>query len=127
MIGMPQLLITDDDRDFRETLRTVFEPRGFATKLAANGAEAVEIVRREKIHVVLMDLHMPKLSGLEAIQQIKQVEAGLPCILISAALDEQVQDQADAYWVLKKPVTRHEVTEIVAAAMASIYNWNGPG
>ena len=89
-IETPQLLISDDDRDFRETLRAVFQPRGFGTLLAADGEEAVEIVRRETVHVVLIDLHMPKLSGLEAIAQIKRIQAAVPCILISAAVEEQV-------------------------------------
>ena len=106
MIGTPQLLISDDDRDFRETLRVVFERRGLDTILAANGQEAVEIVRSESIHVVLMDLHMPKLSGIDAIRQIKDLRGSMPCILISAALDEAIQAQAsDAFSTLKKPVS----------------------
>ncbi len=126
MIETPRLLISDDDRDFRETLRAVFESRGFGTMLAADGEEAVNIVRRETIHVVLIDLHMPKLSGLEAIAQIRLVQAAIPCILISAGIDESIQQQADAYSVLKKPVTHREVTEVVASAMVSFYDWDGP-
>ncbi len=124
-IATPRLLISDDDRDFQETLRSVFEPRGFGTVLASNGEEAVQIVRQTTIHIVLIDLHMPKLSGLEAIKQIKQIEATIPCILISAAIDETIERQADAYSVLKKPVTHREVTEVVTAAMKVAYNWHG--
>ena len=43
----PSILITDDDLDFRETLRIVFEPRGFRTLLASNGEEALAIVRSQ--------------------------------------------------------------------------------
>ena len=122
---MPQLLISDDDRDFRETLRDVFERRGYGTVLAADGEEAVQIVRRREIHVVLIDFHMPKLSGVQAIEQIKQVEAAIPCILISAAIDESIQciEQADTYSILRKPVTHHEVVEVVRSAMVTFYDW----
>ena len=44
LVTPPSLLITDDDSDFRETLRGVFEPRGFRTLLAGDGEEALEIV-----------------------------------------------------------------------------------
>lgn len=124
MIGTPQLLISDDDRDFRETLRSVFERQGLDTILAANGQEAVEIVKNESIHVVLIDLHMPKLSGIEAIRQIRDLRDSMPCILISAALDESIQAQAsEAFSTLKKPVSQVEVTQTVFAALTSEYGW----
>lgn len=124
MIGTPQLLISDDDRDFRETLRVVFERRGLDTILAANGQEAVEIVRSESIHVVLIDLQMPKLSGIDAIRQIKDLRGYVPCILISAALDESIEAQAgDAFSMLKKPVSQVEVTQTVFDALFAEYGW----
>ena len=126
MIGTPQLLISDDDRDFRETLRTVFERRGISTVLAADGAEAVQIVREESIHVVLIDMHMPKLTGLEAIRKIKEIQMTVPCILISAALDDELREQAeDAFSLLEKPVHFQIVSKVVHAALKSAYGWNG--
>ena len=63
----PSLLITDDDSDFRETLQVVFEPQGFRTLLAGDGEEALHIVRHEEVHLLLLDMHMPKLTGLETL------------------------------------------------------------
>ena len=126
MIGTPQLLISDDDRDFRETLRTLLERRGFGTMLAANGAEAVEIVKRESIHVVLIDMHMPKLTGIEAIREIKEVQQRVPCILISAAIDDVIRSQAEAaFSLLEKPVNAQTVTHTVHEALESAYGWSG--
>ena len=122
MIGTPKLLISDDDRDFRETLRDLLEPRGFRTKLAADGAEAVQIVEHETIHVVLIDFHMPRMSGPEAIQRIKQVCQGVPCILISAS-EEAKESAQDTFSVLQKPVSPSQVTETVQLAMVSSYDW----
>ena len=85
LLSSPSILITDDDLDFRETLRIVFEPRGFRTLLASNGEEALAIVQSQPVHLLLLDMHMPKLTGLETIRRVKQFQLRLPCILISAA------------------------------------------
>ena len=126
MVVAPRLLISDDDRDFRETLGSVFQERGFSTILAADGEEAVHIARRDSVHVILMDFHMPKLTGLEAIRRIKESEIDVPCILISAGINDEIRAQAsDAFSLLEKPVDFHRVTETVNAAMRAAYGWRG--
>jgi CheY-like chemotaxis protein len=117
-------LITDDDRDFRETLQSVFAPRGFDTFLAGDGEEALDIVHNHNIHLVLMDLHMPKLTGLETICRIKLIRQELPCILISGELDDAIREQAtQAFEVLSKPVSFHEITTTVVSALRMTYEW----
>ena len=120
------MLITDDDRDFRETLGSIFEPRGFQTLLASDGKEALDIVRQERVHVVLIDMHMPRMTGLEMIRQLKLTHEAMPCILISAAMDEHlVQEarQAKVFSQLAKPVSLLDVTKTVGAAMRQTYDW----
>ncbi len=127
-LELPSLLITDDDLDFRETLRAVFEPR-FRTILASDGEEALDIVRRQEVHLLLVDMHMPRLTGLETMQRVKLLKSRLPCILLSAGLDEALERQArlaEAFSVLAKPVTRRELTSTVEAAMRRIYGWESP-
>ena len=122
----PSLLITDDDRDFRETLRDVFEPRGFRTLLAGDGEEALDVLRHESVHVVLLDMHMPRLSGLDTIRRLQQLQALIPCILISAALDDTIIEaarQANAFSVLAKPLRCATITDVVNRAMRLTYAW----
>lgn len=124
-LEVPSLLITDDDRDFRETLRSVFEPR-FRTLLASDGQQALDILHEQEVHLLLLDMHMPKLTGLETLRQVKRFKSRLPCILISAALDENLIRQAqlaEAFSVLSKPITRQQITNSVNTAMRRIYNW----
>jgi two-component system chemotaxis response regulator CheY len=124
----PSLLITDDDRDFRETLREAFQPRGFRTLLAGDGEEALRIVRTREVHLALLDMHMPKLTGLETLRQVKRFRATLPCILLSAELDERIVEQATrerAFSVLSKPIPLVELTSVVRLALARTYNWPG--
>jgi CheY-like chemotaxis protein len=125
-IECPSLLITDDDPAFRETLQVVLEPEGYRTLLAGTGEEALEIVRNQEVHLVLLDMHMPKLTGLETLRQVKQFRAILPCILLSAHLDELIVEQAllaHAFSVLSKPVTRRQITGVVRLALERTYNW----
>jgi CheY-like chemotaxis protein len=125
-LEFPSLLITDDDHDFRETLRAVFEPR-YRTLLAGNGEEALDIVRREEVHLLLLDMHMPRLTGLETLRRVKLMKSRLPCILLSGALDETLVRQAqlaEAFSVLAKPISRQQLTSTVEAAMRRIYNWH---
>ncbi len=128
VIEAPSLLITDDDAAFRETLQEVLEPQGFRTLLAGDGEEALQIVRNEVVHVALFDMHMPRLTGLETLRLVKQIKAMLPCILLSANVDELIVEQArreHAFSVLAKPITRRQLTGIVRQALEQTYHWTG--
>jgi len=122
----PSILITDDDCNFRETLRIVLEPYGFRMLLAGDGEEAVSIVRNQEVHLLLLDMHMPKLTGLETIRRVKQFRSKLPCILLSARLDDALIRQAtlaEAFSVLSKPITRQQLTNVVENALRRTYEW----
>lgn len=122
----PSLLITDDDRDFRETLAEVFASRGYQPILAGDGGEALEIVRQRPIHLLLLDMHMPRVSGLETMRTLRREHLAIPCILLSAALDEEIIAQAhaaDAFSVLPKPIRLAEITRLVAQAFKQVYGW----
>jgi two-component system chemotaxis response regulator CheY len=118
------ILIADDDRGSRETLREIVEPEGFRTWLASSGEEALEIVRGEPVHLALLDMHMPRLTGLETLQLVRQINALLPCILItgdsSAGLMREAF-RARAYSVIPKPVSKHVVLYTVVRALVRAY------
>jgi CheY-like chemotaxis protein len=121
------ILITDDDQGCREALREIFEPEGYRTYLASSGEEALDIVQVESVHVALLDLHMPTLTGLETLTLVRQVNALLPCILVTADATEQVMRQAfqaRAYSVIPKPVSKNVVLYTVVRALVAAYgNW----
>ena len=123
----PSLLISDDDLNFRETLESVFTPRGFRILLAGDGEEALHIVRTQEVHLALLDMHMPKLTGLETLRQVKQFKALLPCILMSAHCDELLIEQArsaHAFLVLSKTVTLRQIIGAVWHALERTYHWH---
>ena len=129
-----ELLLADDDAEFRRTLRLVLEPHVDLCE-AACGEEAVEIVRTRSVDLVLLDMHMQALSGLDTLRLVKSLRATLPCIIITASFTDELRKsaaQADAFSVLKKPVTRRLLLLTVSRALESAYddpdvgNWLSP-
>jgi len=124
------LLITDDDDAFRESLRGIFESEGFRTLLAQSGEEALDILNEERVHLALLDQHLPRLTGLETLRIIRQVNAIMPVILLTADRTRQLlQDalSAQAFCVIPKPVSRNAVIYMVQRALARSYPPNAGG
>lgn len=119
-----QLLIADDDAGFRDVLKELLDPY-FQLFEAESGEEAVELVEQIQVDIVLLDMHMDVLTGLETVRIMKQMNEILPCILITAdATDELRQDAsaANAYDVLSKPVKRQELVSTVSHALLDTYH-----
>jgi CheY-like chemotaxis protein len=118
------VLIADDDKGNRDTLRDLLEAQGFKTVLAADGGEAVEIARVELVHVAVFDLYMPRLTGLEALQIVRQLNELLPAILMTADATREVLRQALAaqvFSVIPKPVNKNVVIHTLTTALAKAY------
>lgn len=119
-----QLLIADDDDAFRGALCEIFEPF-FRLIEAQSGEEALELASREDVHLALFDMHMRRLTGLEAVRQLKEIHLVAPCILITADYTSELCDdaaEAQVFTVLKKPVTKHDLVRTVATAVDAVYN-----
>lgn len=121
-----QLLITDDNSSFRQVLREVLEDRPFLIlHEAESGEEAVDVVRSRRIDIVLLDMHMRVMTGLETLRVMKQLDIVRPCILITSDTSDEVcrdAQEAQAFSVLKKPVPRRQLVETVAQALTTAYN-----
>ncbi|MGL4421217.1 MAG: response regulator [Gemmataceae bacterium] len=121
------ILIADDDTKNRETLADMLRDHGFQTIVAKDGGEAVEIVQVTMIHLVLIDMHMPKLTGLEAVEMVRQMNALLPAILMTADATRELIRRAHAaqvYSVLPKPVNVNIMLHTLTRALVNTY---GPG
>jgi len=118
------LLIADDDAGCRDALRSIVEPEGYRTFLAGSGEEALDIVREQPVDLALLDMHMPRLTGLETLELVRQINAFLPCILVTADANEVLIRQAfraRAYSVIPKPVSKHVVLYTVVRALVRVY------
>ncbi len=121
------ILITDDDRDCREALREIMEPQGYRTLLASCGEEALDIVQEEEVHLALLDMHLPRLTGLEVLTLLRQ-NRELPVILVTADATADLirrAQQARAYSVIPKPVSKNVVIDTVVRALVRAYGEPG--
>jgi CheY-like chemotaxis protein len=113
------ILIADDD-GHRVALQELLTPRGYETVLASSGVEVLTIVRARVVDLLLLDVQMPGISGLETLRILREAEATLPCIFLTANPSREIVHQAlslRAFSVLSKPVTCGLVTMTIAHAL----------
>src|SRR5208337_1140435 len=78
------ILVIDDEAGIRESLEVLLTLEGYAVKLAADGEEGLRVLEQDSFDLVLLDLALPGMSGLELIPQIKERQPELPIIMITA-------------------------------------------
>lgn len=93
--GGARILVAEDDQVIQALIRSVLEPAGLSVVLAADGAEAVEIARSERFALIVMDLIMPRLSGIEAAQAIRALPQyrTVPILATTARAFERDRDE----------------------------------
>ncbi|MFK8114235.1 MAG: response regulator [Rubripirellula sp.] len=129
MLVVPNLLVTDDDSAFRQVVCEGLTRRGFRVTQACDGREAIDVINDSEVHLALIDVHMPRVTGLEVIQHLNAQPKSPTCLLMSAELDDEIRREAKrmrAYDVLSKPIRLGELTTIICAALTEIYGWRPP-
>jgi DNA-binding response OmpR family regulator len=116
-----RVLVSDDDEGCRETVREALAVQGYEMCLASCGREAIALVRRHFIHVMIVDMNMPDMSGLDTVSVIRrEISARLPSILMSADASRELMSEAlaaefDSF--IAKPLDisalRHIVEEVL--------------
>ena len=84
----PEILFVDDDRVMRKSFRGLFESDGFSVREARNGEEGLAAFRERRPDVVVLDMMMPKMNGLEACKAIRQADADVPILFLSCLTDD---------------------------------------
>lgn len=117
------ILIVDDNTDMRNYVASVLRQAGYTVLLARNGAEGLETAQTDRPDLIVTDLMMPVVSGLEMIQWIRHNETltGIPIVLVTAKADEAtriegVEKGADGY--LSKPFNARELLAEVRNLLA---------
>jgi DNA-binding NtrC family response regulator len=123
---MYTLLVADDEADIRNSLKAILEDEGYACTVAKNGQEALDLILRQDVDLVLADLRMPGLDGHELLGALSRTRPDLPVVIltafgsVSAAVDAMKHGAAD---FLAKPVDVDllllRVREILAAVEAN--------
>jgi DNA-binding response OmpR family regulator len=121
------VLVVDDEPVVRDVLSRYLTREGYAVMEAADGEEALASIRTAPPHVVVLDLMLPRLSGLDVLKLVR-LESDLPVIILSARVSEAeringLQLGADDYIV--KPYSPREVVERVRAVLRRAAGGNG--
>ena len=102
-----RILIVDDDQGHLTTLKTIVRSWGYVVETAEDGTQAVQWVKSEPVDLVLMDVRMARMSGIEALERIKAYNPSIPVIIMTAysSVDSAVDAlKAGAYDYLIKPL-----------------------
>ena len=115
---MKTILVVDDDEAIRTLLQEELEDEGYKVLIATNARDALKMVAAEPLDLVILDIRMPGMDGLEALPRILGIKEGLPVIMNTAYT--QYQDSfmswaADAYVVKSSDLTelKEKIKELV--------------
>jgi CheY-like chemotaxis protein len=89
---MKTILFADDQKNIREYCRAAFAEEGYRVVLARDGIEAIERFSKETPDVAVLDISMPRATGLEALEYIKGISPGTPVILFTAHDEDCLRD-----------------------------------
>ena len=81
---MPNLLIVDDEKGYREVLSAVFESDGYAVATAAHGRAAVAHLKKEPVDLIVSDVRMPDMDGIELLKKVRSIDSDIGVVLMTA-------------------------------------------
>jgi two-component system OmpR family response regulator len=115
-----EILIVDDDKEICEYMETFLARDGFLVKTLNTPQDAVEEVRSGKYHIVVLDLMMPKVDGIELLKQIRKVDSDIAVVIFTGypSLESAVASmKLDAVDYIKKPFNPDEFREVIERVM----------
>ena len=111
---MARVLAVDDDAKIRDLLDTVLRRKGHQVLTADHGQKGIDVFRRERPDITILDLKMPNMNGIEALRQIRQIDPHAPVIILTAVGTDEDEQQARALGVsefLHKGFSLHALGE----------------
>lgn len=111
-----EVLVVDDEKSMRVTLAAILRDEGYQVTTAATGEEALDLCSKRKFSVVLMDVRMPGIDGVETFRQIRRHQEGVRVILMSAYSVDALRDAAldeGAIAFLPKPLDLEKVIDLI--------------
>jgi two-component system response regulator AtoC len=113
-----KILVVDDEAGVRDFLKFLLEPLGYEIHTANNGTEAIAIVFKEEFDIIFMDVHMPGMSGIEALEKIKKMRPEQSVVIFSSSSDpfyvlESQAKQKGALECLFKPFELDDVLKMI--------------
>lgn len=112
------VLIADDDPDFLQSIRTALENEGYSVHVASDGEAVLEQIQAKKVDVLMLDLRMPVMSGLDTYMKMKAAGICVPTIIVTAYRSEEAEtistlEGMRVYGILNKPFDTKSLFEAI--------------
>ncbi|MFZ8934658.1 MAG: sigma-54-dependent transcriptional regulator, partial [Bacteriovoracaceae bacterium] len=117
---MQTVLVVDDDKVLQDSVRQALEYHHFKVDVADNGKQALSKVHQSKYDLVVMDVNMPEMDGLEALTEIKKYDPSIIVLILTAYSNVQDAVKAvkeGAYNYLEKPITSENLVALIKRAL----------
>jgi DNA-binding response OmpR family regulator len=115
---MAKLLIVDDESDVREFARSFFKKRGIEVFLASGGKQALDIIAKEHPDLVLLDVRMEEMTGVEVLRQLRKTDNQTRVVMVTGVEEEETFKEANSLGVISyihKPLILEELEKVVLA------------
>ncbi len=116
----PAILVVDDDEVMRQTLSDVLRKRGYAVSTAETGGQTISSIEEQLFDLILLDIRLPDMDGLDVLKRIKEIESDLMVIVMTAYSDVQTAVMAiksGAYDYIDKPFELEELKILIQKAL----------
>ena len=118
-----RLLVVDDEKEVAEFLAEEFRKHGFVVDVALSGEAALEQIRLNRPHVMLLDIRMPAMDGIETLRRAKKIDPILGVVMVTAVKDEETIQRATALGAcgyITKPFDVENLNQAVMAKIAAM-------
>ena len=114
---MPKILVIDDEKSIRNTLKEILSYEGYEVTEAQDGSEGIKLVEKEKFDIILSDIKMPKMDGIEVLEKLQELAPETPVVMISGHgnIDTAVEAiRKGAFDAINNLVTRPEQSQNIS-------------
>ena len=117
---MSKILIVDDEVDVREFAKNFFRKRDIEVCTASGGNEALRLIDAEKPDLVLLDVHMEEMTGVEVLKKMREKANDTKVIMVTGVDDQDIINEANSWGIrgyVHKPLVLEELEKIVMAEL----------
>jgi len=120
---MATILVVDDEKEVTELLEEFLSDKGYTVYTAQNGRMAVEITKKIRPHIVLLDIMMPEMDGITTLKELKKIDPAIGVVMATAVKDEELAKSTmamGAYDYVVKPFNLDYLENVLLTKMVDI-------
>ena len=119
---MSKILVVDDEQDIRDFAKSFFEKRNIKVITASGGSEALELIENEHPDLVLLDITMEEMSGVEVLKKLRAAKNDVKVIMVTGVEEEATVNEANSWGIrgyIHKPLVLEELEKIVVGELGT--------